>query len=282
VLRFLSLAISALILGAAPAPGGKCPKAGAGTGWHNTRLVCVKAHGKLVWQTVTKKSDGNTQYASLPPIASFLTKPSNRFLVDVQYISGGHPYKGVRAETPHTGAHVLWDNNDSYWPHGGTAVTDYPAIYAVADGIVDDVTNSFPVPPNTRYGVSIAIARAPDGGTDVFDYSIEPFVLEPSPGFYKKFILVHLGEHVHKGQVIAYMYMVNGPHSGTHIHFQLRDSKSQGFMAPAIFTPAVVQAFHDRWAEFGTDGTTRMPACMGWKLGASENPFGTGAVDVLP
>lgn len=78
------------------------------------------------------------------------------------------------------------------------------------------------------------------------------------------------------------MYMPNGPNNGTHIHFDLRDTKVNGFMAPAIFTPSIVQAFHDRWGGFGIDGTTPMPACMGWKLAADENPFGTGAVDTLP
>jgi len=56
-------------------------------------------------------------------------------------------------------------------------------------------------------------------------------------------------------------------------------------MAPAIFRPAVVQSFHDHWANQGYDSNGGTPnpmgVCMGWKLAAEENPYGTGAVDCL-
>lgn len=222
-------------------------------------------------------SDAVTSSASLPPIAT-LRNASDRFLVDFDVISGGHPFKGARAADPHAGAHVHFDNAAGAWPRNGT---EWPAIYAVADGVVTRVDHSFHVGDNDRYGVSLEIA---DGWT--FGYSIEPFVPEPSPGFYDAFLLVKEGDHVAKGQVIARMYLPRLA-QGPHIHFDLSASKGKtgpgGFGAPAIFTPEVVARFHERWGGFAQDGQggAQMPACMGWKLAESENPFGTGAVDCL-
>jgi len=218
--------------------------------------------------------------SSLPDISYFLTHKSDQFLVDMAVVNGGHPYKGTRAITPHTGAHVLFVDDENTWPKGGTAPQDYPPIYAVADGVVDHVDETFSVPPNDRYGIDLTIAKGVD-----FGYSIEPFVKEPSAGFYKTFLRVKTGDQVKKGQIIAYMYLPPGLNGGTHIHFDL--SKNNQFMAPAIFTPAIVQAFHDRWGGFGYDGAsptssgTPIPVCMGYMLSAAENPFGTGAVDCL-
>jgi hypothetical protein len=52
-------------------------------------------------------------------------------------------------------------------------------------------------------------------------------------------------------------------------------------MAPALFTPEVVQRFYETWrGASGRDGATPIPPCMGYLLGEYENPFG-GAVDKL-
>jgi len=198
-------------------------------------------------------------------------------------VKGGHPYKGELAATPHTGAHVHYDDDYLTWPKGGTAPSNYPPIYAVADGIVTHIEKSFHVGSNDRYGINLAIAQ--DGATRwEFEYSIEPMTPEPSPGFYAGFMLVKEGDHVKKGQVIAYMYTPPKA-NGTHIHFELMPGNGGHFAAPAIFTRDIVQQFHDHWAGFGLDGErgagAPMAACMGWKLAAEENPFGTGAVDCL-
>src|SRR5262245_52567197 len=58
--------------------------------------------------------------AELPDISVFLTKPSDRFLVDVAEITGGHPFKGVNSKQPHAGAHVHFDNSENRWPKDGT------------------------------------------------------------------------------------------------------------------------------------------------------------------
>ena len=44
--------------------------------------------------------------ADLPEISTFLTKPSDRFLVDIEDVCRGHPLLGVNSVHPHGGAHV--------------------------------------------------------------------------------------------------------------------------------------------------------------------------------
>jgi hypothetical protein len=43
----------------------------------------------------------------------------------------------------------------------------------------------------------------------------------------------------------------------------------------------VTEAFHKRWGKMTERYTEELPACMGYKLSAEENPFGTGAKDLL-
>lgn len=224
----------------------------------------------------------STLYPDLPGRSQIQANRSDRFLVDVQYVDAGNPFKGRRANTPHQGAHVHWDNTSNVWPTGGTAPSNYPAIYAVADGYIDRIDYSFPVGSNDRYGIDIAYAR--EGSTIYrFSYSIEPMVPEPSTDFYKQFILVSKGQHVTKGDIIAYMYLPPGPGAGigSHIHFHVKPSNSDLFLAPAVFTEAVVDAFFARWGIFANDGATPMPSCMGYMLDADENPYGNVQVDVL-
>jgi hypothetical protein len=66
-----------------------------------------------------------------------------------------------------------------------------------------------------------------------------------------------------------------------HIHFHLMVEGRNGFLAPAIFSPAVVRQFHAKWGEFGKDQGTPMPPCIGYRIGAEENPFGTGPKERL-
>jgi hypothetical protein len=219
-------------------------------------------------------------HAGLPDVAQFQTNRSDRFLVDLRYLSAGHPFKGRRALEPHQGAHIHWDNSANAWPRGGVAVSNYPAIYAVADGYVDRVDYSFKVGTNDRYGVSIVFAK---DKTTVYSfcYGIEPMIPEPAPGFYKRYILVSEGQRVKKGDIIAYMYLASGAGIGSHIHFHLQARKGGAFLAPAIFSGEIVESFHAHWNGFARDGGTLMPVCMGYLLEADENPFESRAVDVL-
>ena len=52
---------------------------------------------------------------SLPNISFFETRPSDRFLVDLDEITSGHPYKGIHAAQPHAGGHVHFDNSANRW-----------------------------------------------------------------------------------------------------------------------------------------------------------------------
>lgn len=231
----------------------------------------------------TTGSESGSDIASLPEIDSFLTNPTDQFLVDLNVMSGGHPYKGTSATTPHTGAHVHFDNSTNEWPAGGTGPESYPAIYAVADGIVSRVTQSFRVGSNDRYGINLAIARSGTSAYE-FEYSIEPMVPEPSPGFYAGFITVRKGDRVSKGQIIGYMFLPPGP-GGAHIHFELINTATGAFQAPAIFNRDTLKEFYARWKAFGFDSPqgyeNPIPPCMGWKLAPEENPFEAVAVECL-
>ena len=115
--------------------------------------------------------------ADLPEISVFQTKPSDRFLVDIKEITGGHPYLGVDSPHPHAGAHVHFDNTKNRWPKGKDEPANYPAIYAVADGIVCRIDTHFPLNGgNHRYGLDLTFAHDGKGAKYRFCYSIEPMI----------------------------------------------------------------------------------------------------------
>jgi hypothetical protein len=220
--------------------------------------------------------------ADLPDISAFLTKPSDRFLVDIKEVTRGHPFLGVNSPLPHAGGHVHFDNTGNRWPKGKDEPASYPAIYAVADGVVSRIDTHFPNKGgNDRYGLDLTIAKDQKGSACRFCYSIEPMIPEPSEGFYKKFILVRKGQQVRKGDLIAYLY--TPPRiDACHIHFHMMIDGRKGFVAPAIFDQKIVRDFHDKCDGFRwSNGGTAIPPCMGYRIGAEENPFGTGAKDQL-
>ncbi len=233
------------------------------------------------------QSSQNTALLSLPDISSFAKNKSNRFVVDIDAVRTGHPYKGTDANQPHTGGHIYFRIPDQ--PVPARDVEAFPAIYAVADGYVARIDEYFklremfnrtlgkPV-ANRRYGVTLAIA-VKNGAAVNFHYSIEPMIDPEDADFYKPFILVKRGQQVKKGDVIARMYMPPQPDfaRNTHIHFNLVDTGRRQFMAPTIFTDRINQDFHDTWGNRGIDGSERIPPCMGYRLSGPENPFGTGA-----
>ena len=228
---------------------------------------------------------------SLPSIKDFHKRPSDRFLVDLEVVRRGHPYKGRRAERPHTGGHVYFDVQDI---SGSTkTIQKSPAIYAVADGIITRIDYSFRLREmfepalgknvaNSRYGIGLTFAR--EGNTGVtFHYSIEPFIDPGTDNFYDQFILVKLGQRVKKGQVIARMYIPENQKLAekTHIHFNLIREGGGGFISPSIFDQKIVQEFHRRWNLFPNDPDAPIPSCMGYMLEADENPFERKVVDSL-
>ena len=249
-------------------------------GWRTilTLTICWNLHATL------QAAD------QLPDIKQLEQQPSSRFVIDWQHVRTGHPYKGRRATKPHTGAHVYFQpparQLDPAKP------SSYPPIYAVADGYVARIDESFKQREmfnrvlnkrvaNYRYGVTLAIGLK-DNHPVHFHYSIEPMVDPGSPGFYKPFIRVQRGQRVKRGDIIAYMYIPPHPElrTSTHIHFNLMDTGKREFMAPTIFTPEVNKKFHATWGKRGYDGNQQIPACMGFRLTAEENPFGTGEQDL--
>ena len=228
---------------------------------------------------------------SLPSIKDFHKRPSDRFLVDLEVVRRGHPYKGRRAERPHTGGHVYFNVQDI----SGSAKTiqKFPAIYAVADGIITRIDYSFRLREmfepalgkqvaNRRYGIGLTFAR--EGNTGVtFHYSIEPFIDPRTNNFYDQFILVKLGQQVKKGQVIAKMYIPENRKLAekTHIHFNLIREGGGGFISPSIFDEKIVREFHRRWNLFPNDPDAPIPPCMGYMLETDENPFERKIVDGL-
>ena len=228
---------------------------------------------------------------SLPSIKDFHQRPSDRVLVDLEVVRRGHPYKGRRAERPHTGGHVYFDVQNI---SGSTkTIQKSPVIYAVADGIITRIDYSFRLREmfepalgknvaNSRYGIGLTFAR--EGNTGVtFHYSIEPFIDPEATIFYDQFILVKLGQQVKKGQVIAKMYIPENRKLAekTHIHFNLIREGGGGFISPSIFDQKIVQEFHRRWNLFPNDPDAPIPSCMGYMLEADENPFERKVVDGL-
>ena len=228
---------------------------------------------------------------SLPLITTFLSEPSNQFIVDLSNVRRGHPYRGRDAEKPHTGGHVYF-NLDKI-PDSPKDPAKFPAIYAVADGVITRIDYSFRLREmfepalnqrvaNQRYGLGLTFARS--GTTAItFHYSIEPFIDPQDPTFYEPFILVKPGQRVKKGDIIARMYIppTKSIAEKTHIHFNLIREGGGGFISPSIFTQEIVREFHRRWNLFPNDPDSPIPPCMGYKLRADENPFQRKAVTTL-
>ena len=225
--------------------------------------------------------------STLPDIRKFLSSPSDQFLVDLDQVSSGHPYKGKNARHPHTGGHVYFRLLEN--PIGETEMNRFPAIYAVADGVISRVDYSFRLREikvsdprrkvaNTRYGIGLLIAAS--GGHPVeMHYSIEPFVDPGDAEFYDRFLLVRVGQRVKKGEVIARMFLPRDPEiaRNSHIHFNMLGGKKRTFLSPSIFNKRIVNGFHKTWVNRrGTDDGVLIPPCMGYKLAPEENPFGSG------
>ncbi len=223
-------------------------------------------------------------YSNLSQISTFIHNKSDRFIVDMEHVTDGCPFKGINSNKPHGGAHVYFNNTAKAWPQGGVEPENYPPIYAAADGIITHVTSCFRLRTGSdRYGIDLAFAKDSDGSVYRLCYAIEPFIPQPSDGFYKAFITVKEGQKVQKGDVIAYMYTPPGvEHIHIHYHIKSFPKNKDHFMAPVIFTESLIKQFHAKWKGFRkNDGDVPMPACMGYKLGAHENPFGTGASETL-
>ena len=227
----------------------------------------------------------------LPDIRTFQTKPSDRFPVDLDVVRTGHPYKGRRAQKPHTGGHIYFQLPER--PSPASRPQAFPAIYAVADGVISRIDYSFRLREmyepalkrrvaNRRYGIGLLFATL-TGNPVEMHYSIEPFIDPGDEKFYEPFLRVRIGQRVKRGDVIAHMYLPDNQQLAgkSHIHFNLTGGPKHRFMAPAIFNRSITQRFHLSWGRFGFDGDQPIPACMGYRLAPEENPFGSGAQQAL-
>ena len=265
----------------------------------------------VVAQVTTSTVEPATSEEPLPDIKFFATNKSDQFLVDFDDIVAGHPFVGQRSPKPHNDAQVYFSNSDPRWLQANEP-SDYPAVYAVADGYIampEGEMSYFNVrdktwidPPwyHVLYGFNLRFATV-DGEPLVMNYSLEPYVtLHDRPrDFFKQFILVEDGQRVKKGDVLAHMYVspfeerISGPTSA-HIAFTLM--KEQGnpwdVYPPAIFTEEIVEQFAsiyrtptEGWnsTSYGRDWDRArgLPTAMGWMIEADENPFTNIPLDVL-
>jgi len=229
-----------------------------------------------------------TTLSALPELSVFETDKTDQFIVDLEHVVGGHPFKGLGTKDPDDGAHVNWDNSNNKWPYG-TSATDFPAIYAISDGYISRIETYEPVGGDKhKYSIMLTFAQK-DGQYVKFHMAIEPSMSPGDNAFYEPFIVVEEGQSVYKGQVIAYMYLApDGNFPGPHIHFSVQPN-GESQQAPAIFNDQIVQDFHARFGIFGFDRgqgghssqDVAMPACMGYKLQGSENPFSSNPTDCL-
>ncbi len=99
---------------------------------------------------------------------------------------------------------------------------------------------------NVRYGIDITFARAGDRPVS-FHYSIEPMIDPGDMEFYRRFLLVKIGQRVRQGDIIARMYLPPGQADAenSHIHFNLICERQ--FQSPSIFSDAVVTKFAAKW-----------------------------------
>ena len=244
---------------------------------------------------------------NLPDLSDFANNKSDRFIVDFEDVIAGHPYPGQRSPVPHNDAQVYFSNTDVRWRNAENP-SDYPPIYAVADGIItgvdsyslNDHTKYDPPWWHAKYGLGITFAKEGDVNIS-FIYAIEPYInLENKPNdFYEQFILVKPGQVVRKGDVIAYMYVPSpeekvGVKSSTHVAFALsrQAGTNRDTYAPAIFSEDIVEEFSDLWLNpkegwgspsYGNDWARArgVPVGMGWMIDASENPFTDLPLDVI-
>lgn len=227
------------------------------------------------------------EFAALPDIRTFREQPSDQFLIDWKFLRTGHPYMGTGTLKPHTGAHLNFTLPDRQLDPKQPG--SYPQIFAVANGIVTRVDEAFRLRPvyfeslgttraNLRYGVDITFARNGDQPVS-FHYSIEPMVDPGDENFYRPFLQVQVGQTVRKGDVIATMYLPPDPRDAenSHIHFNLNCGRN--FQSPSIFSQSVERQFAATWDAKRLREDWPIPACMGYKLGAMEDPFVAAGTD---
>ena len=260
-------------------------------------------------KAIDEEQQGAYTPQALPDISYFATNKSDRFFVDFEDIIAGHPFVGARSPRPHNDAQVYFSSSDSRW-RNAQAPSDFPAIYAVADGYINTgdswfnnvVDHSNATLPwwHVAYGFTLRVATH-NGKSIEFMYQMEPYMIPELVGkpkdFYKQFVVVDNGQFVKKGDILGYMYvpsfdeMVGSKSGSPHIAFSFI-KQPRTVYAPAIFTEDVVRKFGniyrnpvEGWESksFGNDWNRGrgLPDGMGWMVSGEENPFNDNEVDVF-
>ena len=262
-------------------------------------------------ESSNENQNGGLTLQTLPDIKEFITYKSDRFFVDFEDIIAGHPYVGQRSPRPHNDAQVYFSNTDPRW-RKATKASDYPPLYAVADGIIQmaqgegsyynvvDHSDSDPPWWHSSYAFKLQFAQN-NGNVVSFLYQMEGYVIKDDETFFKDYLLVKNGQVVKKGDILGYMYvptqeeMVGTMQSSSHIAFSVMEkvgSNKEQEMAPAIFTEEVVKQFsylyrnpREGWesTSYGNDWSRArgLPDSMGWYVGPTEHPFGGEYLDVV-
>jgi len=269
-----------------PKPGMACSSLGNHQQYGGKEYVCQRTGGRLAWAVFRPSNNsggpsgsGSLNTSGLPQLSSFATSKTDVLPVDISRTSSVAPFLGARSSQPHQGMHFNWSNADGSWNSAGSAPENFPAVRAVADGVVTMIQPHREMGSHQAYGLGLIIAN--DGKKQAMaNYSLEPFVMEPSPGFYAQFIKVKEGQRVRRGDVLAYMYVPPQANGSTHLHFHL--NVGPRITSPSIFTPAAVAQMQARFGSpAGVENGQQLPACVGYRITADENPFGTGASDCL-
>lgn len=264
-----------------------------------------------IQESSNESQNSGLNIQTLPDIKEFMNNKSDRFFVDFEDIIAGHPYVGKRSPRPHNDAQVYFSNTDPRWREA-TKASDYPPLYAVADGIIqmaqgngsyyNVVDHSDSEPPwwHSSYAFKLQFAQN-NGNVVSFLYQMEGYVIKDDENFFRDYLLVENGQVVKKGDILGYMYvptqeeMVGTMQSSSHIAFsvmqKLSPNKEQE-MAPAIFTKEVVEQFSNLYrnpsegwesTSYGNDWSRArgLPSSMGWYIGPEEHPFGGEYLDVV-
>jgi hypothetical protein len=277
-----------------------------------TNTVGAHASSDLGNSSDSVKLPDNSQHAvskNLPDINYFAVNKSDRFIVDFEDIVAAHPYVGERSPRPHNDAQIYFSNTDTRW-RDASKPSEYPPIYAVADGYINMPTNGFynvvdhsndSLPWwHVAYVFTLKIAQQ-NGEVIDFLYQMEPYMIPELTGkskdFYKQFLLVENGQYVQKGDVLGYMYvpsfdeMIGAKTGSSHIAFSLI-KQPETVLVPAIFNEEIIEKFAsiyrnptEGWSSksFGSDWNRGrgLPDAMGWMVSGKENPFNNNHLGVL-
>ena len=248
---------------------------------------------------------------NLPDVKEFIKNKSDRFIVDFDDIVAAHPYVGSRSPKPHNDLQVYFSNSDPRWVNA-TKPSDYPPIYAVADGVIQMASGNFSLynvvdhsnsdPPWWHSAYLFKLQFAQNNGNIVsFLYQMEGYVIKEDRNFFADYLLVEDGQTVKKGDILGYMYvptfdeMVGSMQGSSHIAFAIMEKmgpQEEQEKVPSMFTNEIIDEFsnlarnpREGWESksYGNDWSRGrgLPNLIGWMIGPEEHMFGGDYLDAV-